>query len=173
MRRENPASRRPSFGPVDALEVDGTSHVDWDEAVDRTVDLPPLIIPKGGTAADELPFHLEGGSETEPVYTADGTLAGRFIRERLPVDGAIRVTTTPEADGSRYVKVTVTVENASIWNDDRTLRADVVAQSLVALHTMLAVDGATFVSLLDPSDDAAEAARACRSDGTYPVLIGH
>ena len=47
-----------------------------------------------------------------------------------------------------------------------------MAQSLVAVHTMLAVDGATFVSLLEPPDDAAEAARACRSDGTYPVLIG-
>ncbi len=173
LRKEEPTSHRPSFGPVDALEVDGTTHVNWDEAVDHAVDLPPLIFPQGGTTANELPFHLEGGSETEPLYQADGTLAGRFLRERLPVDGAIRVTTAPEGDGSRYVKVTVTVENASIWNDDRTLRADVVAQSLVAVHTMLAVDGATFVSLLDPSDDAAEAARACRSDGTYPVLIGH
>ena len=46
------------------------------------------------------------------------------------------------------------------------------AQSLVAVHTMLAVDGATFVSLLDPPDGAARAALACRSEGTYPVLIG-
>ena len=28
------------------------------------------------------------------------------------------------------------------------------------------------MSLLDPPDDAAEAARGCRSDGTYPVLVG-
>ncbi len=47
-----------------------------------------------------------------------------------------------------------------------------MAQSLVAVHTMLAVDGATFVSLLDPPDGADQAARSCRSDGTYPVLIG-
>ena len=66
----------------------------------------------------------------------------------------------------------MTVENATTWSDDRSLRPDIVAQSLVAVHTMLAVDGATFVSLLDPPDGAAQAARACRSDGTYPVLIG-
>ena len=169
---ETPESSGSAFGPVDALEVDGTSHVEWDEAVDRTIDLPPLVVPPGGTAADELPFRLEGGSETELVHTADGTLAGRFIRERVPVDGAVRVVTAPVADGSPYVKVTVAVENGTAWSDDRRLRADVVAQSLVAVHTMLAVDGATFVSLLDPPEDAADAARTCRSDGTYPVLIG-
>ncbi len=166
------ASALPAFGPIDALEVDGTFHVEWDEAVDHMVDLPPLVIPPGGTAADELPFHLEGGSQTEHVHTADGTLVGRFVRERIPIDGAVRVATVPEPDGSPYVKVSVTVENTTWWSDERSARADVVAQSLVAVHTMLAVDGATFVSLLDPPEDAVEAARACRSDGTYPVLIG-
>ncbi len=169
---KTPAGCEPAFGPVDTLEVDGTSHVEWDEAVDHTIDLPPLVISPNGTAADEMAFHLEGGSETEPVHTADGRLAGRFVRERLSVDGAVWVVTAPAADGSPYVKVTVGVENATAWNDERTRRADVVAQSLVAVHTMLAVDGATFVSLLDPPDDAADAARTCQSDGTYPVLIG-
>jgi hypothetical protein len=43
---------------------------------------------------------------------------------------------------------------------------------LIAVHTMLAVEDGTFVSLLDPSEDAAPAAASCRSDGSYPVLIG-
>jgi hypothetical protein len=167
-----PLSRAPAFGPVDALEVDGTSHVEWEEAVDRVVDLRPLVIPRGGAAADELSFHLEGGSETESVHRADGTLAGRFVRERLAVDGVVRVATAPATDGSPYVKVTVTVENATTCADDSIRRVDVVPQSLVAVHTMLALDGATFVSLLDPPDGAARAALACRSEGAYPVLIG-
>jgi hypothetical protein len=166
------ASAGFAFGPVDVLEVDGTSHVSWDEAVDRTIDLPPLFIPPGGTAAGELPFHLEGGSETELVHAANGTLSGRFVRERLTIDGVVRLTTAPAPDGSPFVKVAVTVENATPRGDDAIRRADVVAQSLVAVHTMLAVDGGTFVSLLDPADEATEAALACRSDGTYPVLIG-
>jgi hypothetical protein len=172
LARSSLTSPESAFEPVDALEVDGTSHVEWDEAVDRTLDLPPLVIPPGGTVACELPFHLEGGSEAEPILAADGTLAGRFIRERLAIDGMVRVATAPAAHGSPYVKVTVTVENATPWSNDASRRADVVAQSLVAVHTMLAVDGATFVSLLDPPDSAAESAVACRSVGTYPVLIG-
>ncbi len=166
------ASAGPAFGPAEALDVDGTSHVEWDEAIDHVVDLPPLVIPPDGMAADQLSFHLEGGCQTELVHRADGTLAGRFVRERIPIEGAVRVITAPEACGSPYAKVTVTVENATTWSDGRSLRPDIVAQSLVAVHTMLAVDGATFVSLLDPPDGAAQAARACRSDGTYPVLIG-
>jgi hypothetical protein len=166
------ASPGVTFGPVDALEVDGTSHVEWDEAVDHTVDLPPLVIPLGGTAVGGLPIHLEGGAQTEPVHASDGTLSGRLVRKRLAIDGMVRVATAPAAGGSPYVKVAVTVENTTPWSDNSIRRADVVAQSLVAVHTMLAVDGATFVSLLDPPDNAAEAASACRSDGTYPVLIG-
>ena len=141
--------------------------MEWDEAIDHVVDLPPLVIPPGGSAADELLVHLESGSETELVHRADGTLVGRFVRERIAIDGAVRVATAHEPEGSPYVKVTVTVENTTPGSDNRSLRRDVVAQSLVAVHTMLAVDGATFVSLLDPPDDAAEAARACRSDGTF------
>jgi hypothetical protein len=170
---EAPGAPGSAFGPVDVLEVDGTAHVEWDEAVDRMVDLPLLVIPSEGIAPDGQPFHLDGGSETEPVQQADGTIVGRLVRERMPIDGVVRVTTAPAQDGSPYVKVTVTIENATAWSAERSRRADVVGQSLVAVHTMLAVDGAMFVSLLDPPDDAVAAAGACRSDGTYPVLIGN
>jgi hypothetical protein len=45
-------------------------------------------------------------------------------------------------------------------------------RSLVAVHTLLAIDDGRFVSLLDPPCGAAEAARGCRSEGTHPVLVG-
>ncbi|HEY1653234.1 MAG TPA: hypothetical protein VGG09_15215 [Acidimicrobiales bacterium] len=161
------------FVPVEALEVDGARHVEWDEAVDRVVDLPPLeVAPDGRSAHAELAFTLEGGSQTEEVRTEAGATVGRFVRERIPVDATLRVTVAPVGDASPYRKVTVTVENATAWGGGDAARADAMAQSLVAVHTMLAADGATFVSLLDPPDDAAGAARGCRSDGTYPVLVG-
>ena len=160
-----------SFRPVAALEVDGTCHVDWDEAVDRVVDLPPLAVGRADPTETEQAFTLVGGAETEHLHAADGTLAGRFARERLPVDGTVRVATAT-VEGSPYVKVTVTVENTTAWTERGARRTDAMAESLVAVHTMLAVDGGRFVSLLDPPDDAHEAARACRSDGCYPVLVG-
>jgi hypothetical protein len=165
-------SHGSAFKPVDALDVDGTSHVEWDEAVDHVVDLSPLVVSPGATAADEQPFRLEGGAETEMIHAADGTLAGRFVRERHAIDGVVRVTAAPVSGGSPYMKVVVTVENVTSWTGDAARRPDVLARSLVAIHTMLAVEDAAFVSLLDPPDAASSAARACRSDGTYPVLIG-
>src|SRR5207342_464206 len=44
--------------------------------------------------------------------------------------------------------------------------------SLVAVHTMLAVDDAVFVSLLEPAADASAAVAGCVNEGTFPVLIG-
>ena len=164
-----------TFRPVDALEVDGTRHVEWDEAVDRIVDLPPFDLCHPGLHGAGEAFTLEGGSVTELVRATDGMLVGRFVRERMPVQGAVRVTAAPvdRGDGAPLTKVTVTVENTTRWlGQEQDRRDDAMPWSLVAVHTMLAVDGAVFVSLLDPPDDAVAAAQECRSDGTYPVLVG-
>ena len=69
----------------------------------------------------------------------------------------------------------MTVENTTEWSPggaSSVEREEAMARSLVAVHTMLAVDGARFVSLLDPLDEAADAAAECHSDGSYPVLVG-
>ena len=46
-------------------------------------------------------------------------------------------------------------------------------RSLVAVHTMLAIEGGRFVSLLDPPAGAQAAVDSCHNDGTFPVLVGH
>jgi hypothetical protein len=46
-----------------------------------------------------------------------------------------------------------------------------MGRSLVAVHTMVAIDGGVFVSLLDPPEEASLAVAGCRNDGTFPVLI--
>jgi hypothetical protein len=162
------------FAPVDFLDVDGVRHVDWDEAVDQIVDVAPLALLPLHDAASVVPFSFEGGTDVEPLCAADGTTAGRFVRCRHAVTGVIRVvaTTRPGA-GPTFVKVTVTVENTTPWAGPGAHRDDVMAQSLISVHTMLAVDDGKFISLLEPPDDAVPAAAACHSDGSYPVLVGH
>jgi hypothetical protein len=162
-----------TYVPVEALELDGARYVAWDEALDRVLDLPPLKVQRGEAAEVARAFTLDGGSETEEIRAGGaGTVVGRFVRELVPVDATVRVTATPVSGGSPYLKVAVTVANTTAWDDGDMARAGAIASSLVAVHTMLAADGATFVSLLDPPDDVAEVARGCRSDGTYPVLVG-
>ena len=165
----------PSFVPVDGLEVDGTAHVPWDEALDQSVDLPPLLLGSSDPVTVQEGFTFGGGAATEPLATAADSLVGRLVRQRLPVDGMVRVVAAPTTESDRFVRVSVTVENTTEWSPggaSSSHREEAMARSLVAVHTMLAVDGARFVSLLDPLDEAADAAAECHSDGSYPVLVG-
>jgi hypothetical protein len=161
-----------SFGPVDYLEVDGVVHAGWDEAVDQIVDVAPMALSGLVTSTHDQAFAFPGGTEFEPVRSAEGTVVGRFVRTRHPIDGVLRVEASRPEAALPYVKVAVTVENVTAWTGSGVHRDDVMGHSLIAVHTMLAVDRGTFVSLLDPPDDAVEAAAACRGDGAYPVLIG-
>jgi hypothetical protein len=92
------------------------------------------------------------------------------------VDGLV-VVSTAWADGpSALVKLAVEVGNVTAGPSGPTDRAasrdEVMASSLVAVHTLLAVEDGAFMSALDPPAMAVEAVAGCRSDGTFPVLIG-
>ena len=64
----------------------------------------------------------------------------------------------------------MTTENISHWDDDSADRDEIVRRSLVAVHTMLAVDDGSFISSIDPPDDAAAAVASCSNEGSFPVL---
>ncbi len=160
------------FSPVEALEIDGTLHVEWDEAVEQNIDVAPLSL----RSRDETEFveviSFPAGEEIELIRGSDGSVVGRFIRRREPVEGVARIVVSRPDASLPYRKVAVTVENTTPWTGAGRHRDDAMGHSLIAVHIMLAVDDGTFVSLLDPSDEATPAAATCRSDGSYPVLIG-
>jgi len=160
------------FEAVEYLEVDGTLHVEWDEAIDEIVDLPPVRLLPDGQSERVRTFAFAGGTESEEVRAGDDTVVGRFVRHREPVAGIVRIATSRPDPESPYVKVAVTVENTTTWIRRGGHRDDAMPLSLISVHTMLGVDDGRFVSLLDPPAAAARAAHDCHSDGTYPVLIG-
>jgi hypothetical protein len=160
------------FAATDYLEVEGVLHVAWDEAVDHVIDVASLALLPLGRPTHVEPFTIPGGTEFEVVRGANGAVVGRFVRQREQLEGVVRVAVThPDAEAP-FLKVAVTVENTTGWAGNGVHRDDAMGHSLISVHTMLAVDGGTFVSLLDPPDDAAGAAAACRGDGSYSVLIG-
>jgi hypothetical protein len=160
------------FEPVDSLEVEGTPHAPWDEAVDRVIDLGPLTVPLFADVTRTSAFTVGGGISYEVLRWAERDVAGRFVRRRQQLEGAVRVATERPDPRHPYVKVTIAVENTTPWTGTTRRRDDVMGHSLVAVHIMLAVDGGRFVSLLDPPDDATGVVAGCHSDGAYPVLIG-
>jgi hypothetical protein len=160
------------FKVVSSLEIEGAVHVDWDEAVDQVIDVPTFDLTLRGETTLEHPFSFAGGSDEETIRARDRAVVGRFVRHREVVTGLARIQVSRPDPGLPYLKVAVTVENTTTWSGGDIHRDDAMSQSLIAVHTMLAIDDGRFVSLLDPPDAAAMAAGTCRSDGVYPVLIG-
>jgi hypothetical protein len=160
-----------TFREVEALPVDGSELVPWDEATEREVTVEA---PLDRLLAGELvtPFERPGGRRVEPVHTAAGKLAGRTVRRRWPVMGTVRLSALRLEGPYGLVRLRLVVENASAWQDPRADRGIALRHSLVAAHSLIGIDQGVFLSLLDPPQWAKPYAEACANLHTWPVLIG-
>jgi hypothetical protein len=69
-------------------------------------------------------------------------------------------------------KLRLRLENLEPWRPQFDGDRDAMLQrSLVGAHLLLAIEGGSFVSMLEPEDHAADAAR-CRNRHVWPVLVG-
>lgn len=163
-----------SYSRVDSLQLGETTLVPWDEAVDREIDVPTFVLTPSVDTTSTHPFTLTSGEDVEVLRDHRGSVVGRAIRRREEVRGLIR-SSIRRADGdSTLLKATIEVENTTDWPDDAPSDRDtVMRRSLIAVHTLLAVDDASFVSLLEPRPDAEGIVATCHNDGTFPVLIGN
>jgi hypothetical protein len=109
------------------------------------IDVPPLDL-------DVLPSVRALAFETDGV-------AVRVLLEATPIDA--------------FVKVRVRLENLAPWQPSfQGDRDALLARSLVSTHTLLAVDGGAFVSLLEPPAAAAAIVESCTNRHSWPVLVG-
>ncbi|HEY0518804.1 MAG TPA: hydrogenase maturation protease [Ilumatobacteraceae bacterium] len=165
-----------SYFPADSLDVDGMKIVPWDEAIDQEIDVAETgiadLLHADCPACLEHHFTLADTDEIEVLRDHRGDIAGRAVRRREAVSGLVRISAETAAEG--LLKVSVTVENTTEWSD-RGSGADrdtAMRRSLIAVHTLLAVDDGSFVSLLEPPPSAEAAVAGCVNDGTFPVMIG-
>jgi hypothetical protein len=155
-----------TFREADALPVDGSELVPWDEAAEHEVTVEAPL------AELVTPFERPGGRRVEPVHTAAGRLVGRTVRRRWPVLGSVKLSARRLEGPYGLVRLRLVVENASAWHDPDADRAVALRRSLVAAHSLIGIDQGVFLSLLDPPEWAKPAAEACQNLHTWPVLIG-
>jgi hypothetical protein len=75
--------------------------------------------------------------------------------------------------GAQEFRVTTRVFNCALPEPGTAMsRDDALLRSLVSAHVILSAQDGTFVSLLDPPMECAEAAAACQNIGVWPVLVG-
>ncbi|MET9490679.1 hypothetical protein [Nocardia sp. NPDC006630] len=147
--------------PTAELTVGAQSWITWDEAVEGEIAFGPL--PPAGMM---LPLFVPGGTEIEDISDTGGDFAGRLVRTRLPLAGEL--TLTAENDGP-YLRLTVRVRNVGAPAADSR---DAIARSFIGAHVIAELEGAQFVSLLEPEPDAAAAAECCVHHRCFPVLAG-
>ncbi|MEP7201829.1 MAG: hypothetical protein ABI894_04420 [Ilumatobacteraceae bacterium] len=174
-----------TFSSVDVLELEGSTLRAWDEALDREIDLDPVPLLPVADAASKHSFTLPAGQDVELLRDHRGVVVGRAVRRREQVNGIVQISTQPADAESPLVsegqllKVSISVENTTGWTADGASdragaeRDTVMRRSLIAVHTLMAVDDASFASLLDPAPHTEAAVATCTSDGTFPVLIGN
>ena len=73
-------------------------------------------------------------------------------------------------DGA-YSRITLRVQNEGVVAPE-TQRDDALRLALVSSHALFTISGGAFVSLLDPPEDAKEAASRCTNRRVFPVLAG-
>jgi len=67
-------------------------------------------------------------------------------------------------------KLRVTISNTSSYHG--ATREEALRHSLISAHSILAIDRAEFISLLDPPGELRDIAGDCKNIGTWPVLVG-
>jgi hypothetical protein len=143
----------------------------WQEACERTIDVPHIRASDLLAQPVHREFEFSGQRQREPINANDGTISGTVIREQCTVRGTIDLTLTAVDDG--LYRLTVRIANATeIAAPVEVDRDAALLCSLVSTHCVLGVAGGDFVSLFDPPDRWRAAAAACRNLGAWPVLVG-
>ncbi|CAB3799185.1 hypothetical protein [Pararobbsia alpina] len=166
-----PGGSEPPSRPIASLEVDGRRFDAWQEAGEHHVEVPGLTLGELCVAGLRLPFSLPASRAVEPLREAEGPVKGVLVRTREAIDGRIECCATRLA--ARTFRLTVRVVNVTPVEDPQRLNRDAAsAFALLSCHAVLAVEGAVFISSIDPPDEQAGAVAACRSIGLWPVLVG-
>ncbi|MFJ8577891.1 hypothetical protein [Micromonospora sp. NPDC093277] len=156
--------------PVDRVEVGGRTELSFDEAVPQEFDTEaPVGELRRGHRFD---VRVPGGEDVEVLADGRGEPVGRVVRRRSPLSASVSVSVDPCQAPFRLLRLTVRVENTDRSTPAGSRRAEALRCCLLATHTLIAVDQGRFLSLLDPPEWAADAARECRNVHTFPVLAG-
>ena len=96
------------FRAVPRIVVGGEELIPWDEAVEAVVDLPPIGLSATDVRSGAHPSATLGGSRDVEHLHDEGSISGRIVRVRWPLEGVVRWTSDP-LDG--VIRLRVRVEN--------------------------------------------------------------
>lgn len=165
--REVEAARGERFAPTPSLAVGDTAYVTFDEGVEREVHAELRLVPG---AALEVPIRFEAERAIELLHEGD-EVRGRIVRRRWPLRGTLSLRWEPIPGFDRLGKLRVVTRNDSEVAA-AAARTSALRTAFVSTHTLMAVEGGRFLSVLDPPQSAAPAVAMLANRHTWPVLVG-
>lgn len=144
--------------PVDELTVDGERYLTWEEATER--EIVATASPLG--SSQHIAIVIPEGRDEEKLS------GGALVRTSSALQGHVEVAS--EELRPELFRVSVEIANTTSFPEGD--REEALQRTFCSTHTVLAADGAQFVSLTDPPDELRAEAEACRNEGTWPVLVG-
>jgi hypothetical protein len=150
--------------PADELRVGDETYTTWQEARERELTTDRIEVDRLLEGPIHIPVVMPPGTETEVVSEVPARV--RFVRSWGRVDGWVEVSAEAVADG--VVRVRVEVVNSG----DAEGREPAVKAGMLCAHVVAHTGDGAFVSLTDPPEELAEAAKGCGKDGLWPVLAG-
>ncbi|MBX7223911.1 MAG: hypothetical protein K1Y36_28610 [Blastocatellia bacterium] len=168
------------FQPGETLELEGQVWYSWQEGVERKVET--LRVQFGDLVREATTIHHSFPKAVGILMVTDssGQVRGKVeevvpeIRVSLTIRGQVLPHHKNPANPTQTLgKITVVLENQTpcepllirTW-DDRLTR------SLISAHTILGIQGGSYISLLDPPAGLQGEASACHNQGVWPVLVG-
>lgn len=163
----------PKFRLVPELRAESQLFQTWHEAVERRVEIPPLVL--NGNAdvvrSHNVPFAFPAVRHLEPIVMANGEEVGVMIRSQPAISGSVEV--SARRLEAAAVKVTVRILNQTPMTESELLGPEAVLErTFASTHIILSIQGGEFISAMDPGDEFKAAARSCNNIGTWPVLVG-
>jgi hydrogenase maturation protease len=94
---------------------------------------------------------------------------GLIRRRQAALVGAIEL--TAQRLDPQVIRISAQIVNQTPISEQENQDA-VLMRTFTSTHTILHLEGAEFVSLMDPPPALHEFARSCKNEGTWPVLVG-
>ncbi|MGA9602022.1 MAG: hypothetical protein WBS22_17545 [Methylocystis sp.] len=159
----------PDGEPTPSLDIDGELHLTWDEAVLRETTLRNLPLRELVRAPRHESFRFSQEHRAERLLAETGKPVGAVMQSCEAVKCALEARAEALSDGLYRLRVSLrnTTPRAGASS-----RAEALRFALLSTHIVLVARDAEFVSLLEPPEELATAAAACKQSGLWPVLAG-
>jgi hypothetical protein len=168
---EWPKTGEASFKSVEFLHVASQQYQSWQEAAEREVVAPGIKLSDLLKRSRMQDFEFSGGREVQPLAETDGRIAGVLVRLQQSICGQIELSAEELSTG--LFKLTCRTTNRTILENPQTCdRSNAQMHSMASTHAILNLEGAEFISSIDPPEKWKAFAGQCNNIGCFPVLVG-